>query len=285
MKSQKISVECLKEDLKNKTLVGEYCGNPNHQHLIKYEKNDILFFAIVDHNSLDSCIPPNQAFAFFKKYSLSTVSIKKCKTVSNFRDLKLLVKEIFDFISQSPIELEGEGSVLYFVKLNGKADEVLSLCQIKTLEYLIFRKLREQLQKPLDKDNKIFRKFNEKTFRDNEYESSFQSFKNYVEELCSNFRTPHRFSYYFEIAENCFRDVSSKPKELNIHEKFLKILTKIKENVEQKHFEEEKQEEEKPKLKDFYEKSSKINEKKKTIELKLNSNSFFPTKNDFLKKI
>ncbi len=149
LKSKITSLECLKKDLKNKTLVGEYCGNPTHQHLIKYNKTDILFFAIVDHNSLNSCIPPNEAFDLFKKYSLSTVLIQNCKKISNLKDLKNLLKEIFHFVSKSPIEIGGEGSVLYFVKLSEKFDEVLSLCKIKTLEYLIFRGLREKRTQPL----------------------------------------------------------------------------------------------------------------------------------------
>ena len=34
-----------------KTFIGEYCGNLNYQKIVKYEKVDIYFFAIVDNKS------------------------------------------------------------------------------------------------------------------------------------------------------------------------------------------------------------------------------------------
>jgi hypothetical protein len=32
----KNQIDELKKDLSNKTLIGEYCGNPDFQHLVKY---------------------------------------------------------------------------------------------------------------------------------------------------------------------------------------------------------------------------------------------------------
>jgi hypothetical protein len=47
----KASIEDLKKDLVGKTLVGEYCGNPDFQHLVKYEETTIFFYALVEANS------------------------------------------------------------------------------------------------------------------------------------------------------------------------------------------------------------------------------------------
>lgn len=40
------------------------------------------------------------------------------------------------------MELEGEGSVVYVVADNG-TQKTISLCKLKTVEYLIYRELRE----------------------------------------------------------------------------------------------------------------------------------------------
>jgi hypothetical protein len=49
-------VEDLKSDLENRTMVGEYCGNQKHQHLVKYDRVTIYWFGVVAHNSPDTCI-------------------------------------------------------------------------------------------------------------------------------------------------------------------------------------------------------------------------------------
>jgi hypothetical protein len=43
----KQQVEALKQDLIGKTMIGEYCGNPDFQHLVKYADITIYFYAIV----------------------------------------------------------------------------------------------------------------------------------------------------------------------------------------------------------------------------------------------
>lgn len=59
------------------------------------------------------------------------------------------LKQIYDDVASSDIEGEQEGSVLYFVKKTKSVPEqerTLSLSKLKTLEYRIFRKLREKLK-------------------------------------------------------------------------------------------------------------------------------------------
>lgn len=63
----------LKKALSGRTLVGEYCGNPDFQHLVKYNEITIYFYAVVENNSTNSCIPPPQAFALLEQYHLPIV--------------------------------------------------------------------------------------------------------------------------------------------------------------------------------------------------------------------
>jgi len=142
LNSRKICQKTLKEDLK--------------VHLINYQQTDLQFYALVDHNSLNTCISPSEAFAFFKKHGFTIVSMKEIGEFDNFNDLKTCLKIVFSSVAQSSIEDDGEGSVLYFAEKNGEKEKVLSLCKLKTLEYSIFRKLREKL-KTLNSQEMLFR--------------------------------------------------------------------------------------------------------------------------------
>jgi hypothetical protein len=67
----------------------------------------------------------------------------------NFDDLCDNMAYTFEDIASAKISDYEEGAVLYLVKRDTKfkeMDEVLSLCKLKTLEYRIFRKIREKLR-------------------------------------------------------------------------------------------------------------------------------------------
>lgn len=59
---------------------------------------------------------------------------------------------VFKDVAKSEIAQEEEGNVLYFIKRPNAAvsaeakSEVMSLCKLKTLEYRLFRKMREKLR-------------------------------------------------------------------------------------------------------------------------------------------
>ena len=64
----------LRESLTNKTLVGEYVGNYYHQHLIKYNKETLLFYAVVDNLSHDqNCLLPEESYKIFNEFELDCV--------------------------------------------------------------------------------------------------------------------------------------------------------------------------------------------------------------------
>ena len=54
-------------------MIGEYCGNPDFQHLVKYADVTIYFYAIVEANSPHSCIRPTRAFNFLEKHHIPIV--------------------------------------------------------------------------------------------------------------------------------------------------------------------------------------------------------------------
>lgn len=62
------------------------------------------------------------------------------------------MEKVFRDVAASPIASDEEGNVLYFVKRdpvdpeNLDKQRVLSLAKLKTLEYRLFRKMREKLR-------------------------------------------------------------------------------------------------------------------------------------------
>ena len=54
-KLNKNQIQELKKDLTGHTIIGEYCGNPDFQHLVKYSEITIYFYALVDNNSEYTC--------------------------------------------------------------------------------------------------------------------------------------------------------------------------------------------------------------------------------------
>lgn len=65
----------MKKDLNGVTMIGEYIGSQDHQHLVKYSRVTLIFYAVVSNDSSEDCWPCDQAFALFDKYKLDKVHI------------------------------------------------------------------------------------------------------------------------------------------------------------------------------------------------------------------
>lgn len=49
---------------------------------MKYEAINLHFYAIVENNSVETCIPPEEAYQVFNKFGFKTVEIEKHETKS-----------------------------------------------------------------------------------------------------------------------------------------------------------------------------------------------------------
>lgn len=87
-----------------------------------------------------------------------TVQKQDIGIYSDWNEFNKALKNTFNKTAEADIESEEEGAVLYFVELDPKKDKsrdsVLSLCKLKTLEYRIYRKLREKLRNYIGNKNK-----------------------------------------------------------------------------------------------------------------------------------
>ena len=215
----------LKKDMHGRTFVGEYCGNQEHQHLVKYTEVDLHFVAIVDNQSMITCIPPEEAFDIFDKYGLTHVKYTKYGYYKDWKQLNEALKKIYSSVAESEIDNEEEGSVIYMVKRDKDGNqETLSLSKLKTLEYRIYRKLREKLRSVVRQPNK-----NSKSrYNPPEPSKIFSKFVRETEDLCKENQPPYPLGYYFYVGKKAFEYVKEYPKDSHlIHEKYITFLSAL----------------------------------------------------------
>jgi len=83
----------------------------------------------------------------FDKYGFDKVIIQSLGRFTDYSKMCDVLCQTFKDVAKSEIAQEEEGNVLYFVKRTVQGDsEVMSLCKLKTLEYRLFRKMREKLR-------------------------------------------------------------------------------------------------------------------------------------------
>ncbi|KRX07591.1 hypothetical protein PPERSA_11140 [Pseudocohnilembus persalinus] len=180
----------LKEYMNGKTFVAEYCGNQEFQHLVKYNEIDLLFYAIVQNDQQLDCVPLEISTKIFQNFGLTICKFEKffCDSEQEFNQTVL---NLYDRVSRSSVEEEGEGASQL---------TPLSLCKLKTLEYRIFRKLREKLKNAFNKKDDLTRIYNK--------------FENETKELCQYFPANKNLSYYFEIGKTAFNYIANTNNEI-----------------------------------------------------------------------
>ena len=108
--------EELKQDLSGNTLIGEYIGSQEHQHLVKYSRVTIIFYAVVENMSTQDCWPCDKAWKLFDKWGLDKVAIATLGVYDDYDSLCDNLCRVFKDVAKSEIAQEEEGNVLYFVK-------------------------------------------------------------------------------------------------------------------------------------------------------------------------
>ena len=183
-------LEDIKNDLHDCTLVGEYIGNANFQHIIQYKEIIIHFFAKVNHYSESICESPRLVVDLLNKHAFPSVKIEKLDTYCNDEEFIRELNKISTEVANSSLDDRQEGSVLYF----SDDFECISLCKVKTLEYKILRKLREKTK-----------------LMENRRESSdklYNEFCTYIQKIEKKYSK--NYANYIELAKNMFRDILNK---------------------------------------------------------------------------
>ena len=204
----------MKHDFADKTLVGEYVGNQEHQHMVLYNRETLIFYAVVVNNSPEICLPIDQALDLLKRYNLDVVTITSLGLYSTFDTLCDGLVKTFRDVAKSKIVEEEEGSVIYLTKRTGdpSKDRVLSLSKLKTIEYRIFRKMREKLRGF----------YNNKNPGSTSGTTIVNKFKKEMKDLLEGNETPKPIEYYVGIMEGAFEFIGKFPDELdNLNEEYI----------------------------------------------------------------
>ena len=205
----------LTKALSGRTLVGEYIGSQEHQHLVKYSRVSIIFYAVVDNHARESCWPCERAWALFAKYDLDRVHIDSLGTFKNYDQLCDQMEKTFKDVAKSPIAQDEEGNVLYFVRKSANGHQkVLSLAKLKTLEYRLFRKMREKLrgffcaEKGETAQNKPFTKF----------EAIVKKFVNEGTDLLEDGKNelPQPFENYVNVFKSAYDFIQENPEQVKV---------------------------------------------------------------------
>ena len=165
------NLDKIKQLFSRYTAVGEYCGHPSLQHLVRYSAETIYFYALVDKNGdKEVCMPPREALNRIKEVGLPAVKIdQEVSDIKSVKQLGEVIAKLGQQVAIDNIAKSGEGGVLYLQKEGAActAPVVTGLGKLKTMEYRILRKLREKLKGGIDHANnnsqdevsKIIKKF------------------------------------------------------------------------------------------------------------------------------
>lgn len=93
----------LKKDLNGKTLIGEYVGAKDLQHVIAYKEETLIFYSIVENDSHKICFLPEDSTSFFKKYNLKQTVVESWGVFWTFTDLKDGLNDLIFEVGNAPI--------------------------------------------------------------------------------------------------------------------------------------------------------------------------------------
>ena len=67
--------QSLMNEMSDLTFVGEFIGAQEHQHMVKYNRTTVIFYAVVNNYSSEICWPTERALDLFKRYQLDVVKV------------------------------------------------------------------------------------------------------------------------------------------------------------------------------------------------------------------
>lgn len=140
------------------------------------------------------------------------------------------LETVYRDVAASPIATDEEGNVLYFIKCDNEhpddADkqQVLSLAKLKTLEYRLFRKMREKLRNFHDNDMPTGEEAQERIRK------LITRFKSESRELLNDGDSalPRPMAYYTAVFAGAFDFLRQHPAEIKtLHEAFVTFSERL----------------------------------------------------------
>ena len=165
--------------------------------------------------STQDCWPCDKAWKLFDKWGLDKVAIKTLGMYDDYDTMCDNLCRVFKDVAKSEIAQEEEGNVLYFIKRpaneeDEESSQILSLCKLKTLEYRLFRKMREKLR------NFYARKEHERT--EERVSQVVKKFGVEAKELSDEHELPRSLKYYIALFKTAFKFLEEDPYHVDLLE-------------------------------------------------------------------
>lgn len=119
----------------------------------------------------------------------------------------------------------GEGGVVYVSGVDVNGEHTLLVCKVKTIEYRIYRKLREKLKIYIQKLNKG-------------YDNLLKKFNKEIAEIAREFNLIRPIEHYTELARRAFElcQDQSRPISRFVSNRFIDFLRLLDRNVTREKF-------------------------------------------------
>ena len=226
------NLDDFKRETTGYTLIGEKIGGIDNQNIKYYDTNIFVFFAMLKNNSKDICVNLDISYPFFEKYGLKFVPKRK---IGPFNDINLFlnkIKEKYLYVLRSSLDSQGKGSVLYISSIDSnKEEKIISVCKLKSLEYMIFKKIKEKLKEKV-KQKTILRNKLDLT------EIYEEKLINEIDELyghelqCQEKSSELNIMFYKDFAKYVLNNYEKFMSKFNIFLQFAKFLKEIKNEFE-----------------------------------------------------
>lgn len=174
----------LTKTLADCTLVGELVGVDSIQQILSYPSESLIFSSLIKNSvSNESSMPPEKWIEFCQRWNLNWIQITQVGNYESQEDLKKSMLDLYFKVTTGPIRNYEEGVIMMLVLRNPSCpseDRVLSWSKIKTIEYKIFKKVKDKLKNYWENYEKVtyITKKMEK-----EYKTKFDRFKTEVNEI------------------------------------------------------------------------------------------------------
>lgn len=170
--------------LENCTLVGELVGIDSIQQILSYPSESLIFSSMIDNTKPgETWMPPEKWINFCQRWKLSWIPITQVGLFNTQEILEKSMLKLYHKVTTGPIYEYEEGVIMMLVHRNPAApeeDRVLSWSKIKTIEYKVFKKVKDKLKNYWENYEKVtyITKKMEK-----EYKTKFDRFKTEVNDI------------------------------------------------------------------------------------------------------
>lgn len=90
--------------LADHTLVGEYTGNPECQHLVRYDKIQLIFYSVVSNNGSLDALPFKEGVQIINELGLTLVGYKEYPGVSSVDALCDQMRQLISDVETASLE-------------------------------------------------------------------------------------------------------------------------------------------------------------------------------------